>query len=94
MRDISDMKAFLFYIKCAAPHPRKPNCSSIRFNLHTEKDGIPTWTLLGDSKILAMEKGTGVWKSYAAAGDGNALTPNYLRLSQAERDRKERMQKV
>lgn len=73
MRDISDMKAFLFYIKCAAPHPRKPNCSSIRFNLHTEKNGVPAWTLLGNSKILAMEKGTGVWKSYSAAGDGNGI---------------------
>lgn len=73
MRDISDMKAFLFYIKCAAPHPQKPTCSSIRFNLHTEKDGIPTWTLLGNSKILAMEKGTGVWKSYVAHGDGNGI---------------------
>lgn len=73
MRDISNMKAFLFYIKCAAPHPQKPSCSSIRFNLHTEKDGEQTWTLLGDSKILAMEKGTGVWKSYAAAGDGNGI---------------------
>ena len=28
------------------------------------------------------------------AGDGNALTPNYLRLSQAERERMEKMQKV
>ncbi len=73
MRDISDMKAFLFYIKCASPHPQKPNCSSIRFNLHTEKNGLPTWTLLGDSRILAMEKGTGVWKSYAAHGDGNGI---------------------
>lgn len=73
MKDISDMKAFLFYVKCAAPHPQKPTCSSIRFNLHTEKDGVPTWTLLGNSKILAMEKGTGVWKSYAAAGDGNGI---------------------
>ena len=27
-------------------------------------------------------------------GDGNALTPNYLRLSQAERERMERMQKA
>ena len=26
------------------------------------------------------------------AGDGNALTPNYLRLSQAERERAEKMQ--
>ena len=73
MKDISDMKAFLFYVKCAAPHPQKPSCSSIRFNLHTEKDGVPTWTLLGNSSILAMEKGTGVWKRYAAAGDGNGI---------------------
>lgn len=73
MKDISDMKAFLFYVKCASPHPQKPTCSSIRFNLHTEKDGVPTWTLLGNSSILAMEKGTGVWKKYAAAGDGNGI---------------------
>ena len=73
LRDMSNMEAFLFYVKCAAPHPQKPTCSSIRFNLHTEKDGVQTWTLLGNSKILAMEKGTGVWKSYAAHGDGNGI---------------------
>ena len=28
------------------------------------------------------------------AGDGNSLTPNYLRLSQAERERLERQGKV
>ena len=28
------------------------------------------------------------------SGDGNAMTPNYLRLSQAERERMEKMQKV
>lgn len=71
--DISDMKAFLFYVKCAAPHPQKPTCSAIRFNLHTSKDNVDTWTLLGNSTILAMEKGTGVWKSYAAHGDGNGI---------------------
>lgn len=71
--DISDMKAFLFYVKCAAPHPQKPTCSAIRFNLHTSKDNVETWTLLGNSSILAMEKGTGVWKSYAAHGDGNGI---------------------
>ena len=32
-------------------------------------------------------------QSSGDAGDGNALTPNYLRLSQAERERAERMQK-
>ena len=34
---------------------------------------METWTLLGNSTILAMEKGTGVWKSYAAHGDGNGI---------------------
>ncbi|MBO7251952.1 MAG: tRNA (adenosine(37)-N6)-threonylcarbamoyltransferase complex dimerization subunit type 1 TsaB [Oscillospiraceae bacterium] len=35
-------------------------------------------------------------KKYAAgeSGDGNALVPNYLRLSQAERERMEKMQKA
>ena len=28
------------------------------------------------------------------SGDGAALTPNYLRLSQAERERAEKMQKL
>ena len=38
--------------------------------------------------LLAEQK-----QSAGEAGDGNALTPNYLRLSQAERERAERMQK-
>ncbi len=38
--------------------------------------------------ILAERK-----QSAGEAGDGNALSPNYLRLSQAERERAERMQK-
>ncbi len=38
--------------------------------------------------ILAERK-----QAAGEAGDGNALSPNYLRLSQAERERAERMQK-
>ena len=38
--------------------------------------------------ILAEQKQTA-----GEAGDGNALSPNYLRLSQAERERAEKMQK-
>ena len=38
--------------------------------------------------ILAEKK-----QSAGETGDGNALTPNYLRLSQAERERAEKMQK-
>ena len=38
--------------------------------------------------LLAEKKQAG-----GEAGDGNALTPNYLRLSQAERERAERMQR-
>lgn len=73
-RDISEMKAFLFYIKCADPHPQKPSCSSIRFNIRSNNDANEEkWTLLGNSSILAMENGTGTWKSYAAHGDGNGI---------------------
>ncbi len=70
---IDRMKAFLFYIKCAAPHPMKTDSSAVRFNLHTEKDGKETWTLLGNGSVMAMEKGTGVWKTYRSAGDGNGI---------------------
>lgn len=70
---IDDMKAFLFYIKCASPHPQRPSDSAIRFNLHTEKNGEQKWTLLGKSTIKAMQKGTGVWKSYRGSGDGNGI---------------------
>ena len=45
---------------------------------HQRASGV---ALLAAKKIAAGE-----------AGDGNALTPNYLRLSQAERERAERMQ--
>ena len=38
--------------------------------------------------LLAEQK-----QSAGETGDGNALTPNYLRLSQAERERAEKMQK-
>ena len=46
--------------------------------LHQRATGV---ALLAAEKIAAGE-----------AGDGNALTPNYLRLSQAERERMEKMQ--
>ena len=46
--------------------------------LHQRATGV---ALLAAKKIAAGEP-----------GDGNALTPNYLRLSQAERERAERMQ--
>lgn len=72
--DISEMKAILFYIKCAAPHPQKPDVSSIRFNIRSNNDANnEKWTLLGNSSILAMSTGTGVWKNYAAHGDGNGI---------------------
>lgn len=70
---VDDMKAFLFYIKCAAPHPQKPGSSAVRFNLHTEKNGEDTWTLLGNGSVMAMEKGSGVWKKYKSSGDGNGV---------------------
>ena len=47
--------------------------------MHQRATGV---ALLAAQKIAAGEP-----------GDGNALTPNYLRLSQAERERMERMQK-
>ena len=46
--------------------------------MHQRATGV---ALLAARKIAAGE-----------AGDGNALTPNYLRLSQAERERMEKMQ--
>ena len=70
---IDDMEAFLFYIKCADPHPLKPDFSAIRFNLRTEKGGENTWTLLGNGSIKAMEKGVGVWKTYTSSGDGQGI---------------------
>ena len=48
--------------------------------LHQRAVGV---ALLAERKIAAGD-----------AGDGNALTPNYLRLSQAERERMEKMQKA
>ena len=44
----------------------------------------------------AVGVGLAAWKEIAAGdpGDGNALTPNYLRLSQAERDRLEKQSHV
>ena len=48
--------------------------------LHQRAVGV---ALLAERKLAAGE-----------TGDGNALTPNYLRLSQAERERMEKMQKA
>lgn len=48
---------------------------------------------------LCMQRASGVALAAEAAlargdtGDGNSLSPNYLRLSQAERERKERLEK-
>lgn len=71
---IDDMKALLFYVKCAAPHPKKDDVSAIRFNLRTSKEGCEdVWTLLGKGSVKAMEKGTGTWKNYSSSGDGNGI---------------------
>ena len=63
----------------------------------TLKAQIPTLYLLPEHRVHQRAVGTGLaaLKRIAAGdvGDGNALAPNYLRLSQAERERLEREKK-
>ena len=69
--------------------------SNLTFN--TLKDTIPSLVLPPEHRMHQRASGVALAaaKKIAAgdAGDGAALTPNYLRLSQAERERAEKMQK-
>ena len=64
---------------------------------HTLKDTVPNLVLPAETRMHQRAVGVGLaaLQSIAAgeAGDGNALAPNYLRLSQAERERLERENK-
>ena len=65
---------------------------------HTLKDTLPNLVLPAEHRMHQRAVGVGLaaLQSIAAgeSGDGNALAPNYLRLSQAERERLERENKV
>ena len=64
---------------------------------NTLKEQIPSLVLQPEEKMHQRARGVGLAALAAIAngtqGDAAALTPNYLRLSQAERERLERMQK-
>jgi len=63
----------------------------------TLKDSVPGLVLPPEHRMHQRASGVAIVaaKKIAAgeSGDANALTPNYLRLSQAERERAEKMQK-
>ena len=63
----------------------------------TLKDSVSNLVLPPEHRLHQRAVGVGLaaWKKIAAgeSGDGNALSPNYLRLSQAERERLEKMGK-
>ena len=65
---------------------------------HTLKDTLPNLVLPAEHRMHQRAVGVGLaaLQQIAAgeSGDGNALSPNYLRLSQAERERLERENKV
>ena len=65
---------------------------------HTLKDTLPNLVLPAEHRMHQRAVGVGLaaLQSIAAgeSGDGNALAPNYLRLSQAERERLERENNV
>ena len=65
---------------------------------HTLKDTVPNLVLPPEHRMHQRAVGVGLaaLQQIAAgeSGDGNALSPNYLRLSQAERERLERENKV
>lgn len=59
---IDDIKAVIFYIKCAKPHPQKPGCSSFRFNIASrDNKGKWTWSLLGEGSAQYMTKNGDKW---------------------------------
>ena len=64
---------------------------------NTLKERIPALVLQPEDKMHQRSRGVGLAALAAIArgesGDAAALTPNYLRLSQAERERLEKMQK-
>ncbi len=64
---------------------------------NTLKEQIPALVLQPEEKMHQRARGVGLAAFAAieagAAGNAAALTPNYLRLSQAERERLEKMQK-
>lgn len=61
---------------------------------HTLKDTLPNLVMPAENRMHQRAVGVGLAALQAIAageaGDGNALAPNYLRLSQAERERLER----
>ena len=63
---------------------------------NTLKDSVSALVLPAEHRMHQRATGVAILaaKKQAAGetGDGNALTPNYLRLSQAERERMEKMQ--
>ena len=64
----------------------------------TLKDAVPNLVLPPEHRMHQRASGVAIVaaKKFTAgeAGDANALTPNYLRLSQAERERLEKQQKA
>jgi len=65
---------------------------------HTLKDAIPELILPPEHRMHQRASGVALAAAKKIAnretGDGAALTPNYLRLSQAERERMEKMNKT
>ena len=63
---------------------------------NTLLESVPNLVLPGEHRMHQRASGVALAAaklvSAGAPGDANALTPNYLRLSQAERERAERMQ--
>ena len=63
---------------------------------NTLKEEVPNLVLPPEHRMHQRATGVALLAAKKAAagepGDGNALTPNYLRLSQAERERMEKMQ--
>ncbi len=66
-----DIKAILFSIKCADPYPLAPGAASFRFNIFSEKDGQPLWSLLGSGKAKYLQKGSDQW--YVPESDDNGI---------------------
>ena len=65
---------------------------------NTLLEEVPNLVLPPEHRIHQRATGVALLAAQKQAageiGDGNAMTPNYLRLSQAERERMEKMQKV
>lgn len=73
---VDDMKGFMFYVKCAKPHPDDTETSRLKICLYTEGNAGEKWTQLGSGKtVKILAKGSKKWMLAPADDDGILILP-------------------